>query len=97
MNVVYTVHFQKGTRIGARSMQMVHVPARDFHEAIGIARESVRDRRYLLNRVDHFDGDHIVVDYEPDAGIYGDDDEGDYETRAPEWSGFDSQEMDCGE
>ena len=60
MNVVYTVHFQKGTRVGTRSTIMVPVPAPDAREAIAIARSQFYNTHtkrtgWRIVRVDHFD------------------------------------------
>lgn len=53
----YTVHFQKGTRIGARSLRMVQVIASNIKEAAVKAKAEFPGWRqgYRLTRVDHFD------------------------------------------
>ena len=58
----YTVHFQKGTRVGTRSLRMVHVKARSMSEALMLARHEFSDIRYVLTRIDHFDGLKLVRD-----------------------------------
>lgn len=70
----YTVHFQKGTRVGTRSLRMVTVEAADVKAAIAAAKaefngEQARD--YKLTRVDHYDdtggrvyGGRNVIDWE---------------------------------
>jgi hypothetical protein len=60
MNTEYTVHFQKGTRVGARSLHMVHVEAGDVDTAIRRARGELASAcadwsKYRLTRVDHFE------------------------------------------
>jgi hypothetical protein len=54
----YTVHFQKGSRVGARSLRMEHVVAVDVEAAIRAGKALFPDHRsqgYRLTRVDHFD------------------------------------------
>lgn len=62
----YTVHFQKGTRVGTRSLRMVHVEAPDRKIAKLRAMEQFPDFRangYRITRVDHFDENgRIVID-----------------------------------
>ncbi len=53
----YTVHFQKGTRVGARSLRMVYVEAADADAAITLAKREFTDRAYRIVRVDYFDDD----------------------------------------
>ena len=63
--IEYTVHFQKGKRVGARSLRMVHVEANDANEAVAKAKREFPDHRaqgYRLTRVDHFEGYRIVRD-----------------------------------
>lgn len=54
----YTVHFQKGTRVGARSLRMVRV---NSFTARGAAQQAKRlhgdlvHQGYRVTRVDHFD------------------------------------------
>ena len=66
MEIEYTVHFQKGSRVGARSLRMVHVLAVTSSQAIAKARiefPTARQDGYRVTRVDHFDADgHIVID-----------------------------------
>jgi hypothetical protein len=62
----YTVHFQKGTRVGTRSLRMEHVEADNPTSALVKAKHLFpdwREQRYRVVRVDHFDGNHIVIDY----------------------------------
>ncbi len=60
----YTVHFQKGTRVGARSLRMITVEATDYKAAIAAAKAEFNDPAYKLTRVDHFDADgRRVFDY----------------------------------
>lgn len=61
----YTVHFQKGTRVGARSLRMVHVEANSAHEALSMARRQIAGpnyRGYRMTRIDHFDNGVLVRD-----------------------------------
>ena len=59
----YTVHFQKGTRVGARSLRMVHVEADSPEDAMAKASDGVPGN-YKLIRVDHFDENgHIEIDW----------------------------------
>jgi hypothetical protein len=61
----YTVHFQKGSRVGARSLHMVPVFAINELVAIETARREFKEHGYRLTRVDHFDDDgHIIIDWE---------------------------------
>jgi len=62
----YTVHFQKGTRVGARSLRMVHVLAVSDSQAISKAKVEFPDFRkqgYRLTRVDHFEDGRLVRDF----------------------------------
>jgi hypothetical protein len=57
----YTVHFQKGTRAGARTLRLVHVDAASVGEAIKKAKVEFKDRAgFKVTRVDRFDGVHVV-------------------------------------
>ena len=59
----YTVHFQKGKRVGARSFRMVHVHAAGVGEAVQFARQEFNEPGYRITRVDHFDENgRIVID-----------------------------------
>ena len=65
----YTVHFQKGVRVGTRSLRMVHVEAMSVDEAIDLAKaQFTREtpdwfrQRYRMTRVDHFEDGRIVID-----------------------------------
>jgi hypothetical protein len=59
----YTIHFQKGTRVGARSLRMITVTAANVPEAIALARNEFADASYRLTRVDHFDAaGRIIID-----------------------------------
>jgi hypothetical protein len=63
----YTVHFQKGTRIGTRSLRMEHVQAATASQAVAMAKRlfpDFRAQKYRIVRVDHFDANSIVVDYQ---------------------------------
>lgn len=54
----YTVHFQKGSRVGARSLRMVHVDATDARSAVALAKREFNGdaaRGYRLTRVDYWD------------------------------------------
>jgi hypothetical protein len=65
MNIEFTVHFQKGTRVGARSLRMVHVNAVNADAAIKAAkREWKPEPGYRVTRVDHFEENALVIDYE---------------------------------
>ena len=62
--IEYTVHFQKGTRVGARSLRMIQVTAETPRAAIKIAKEEMKkssDLGYRLTRVDHFDETGRIV------------------------------------
>jgi hypothetical protein len=65
----YTVHFQYGTRVGARSLHMVHVVADDYKAAIKLAKiehaKYPQSYLYKLTRVDHYDEDtgRMIIDY----------------------------------
>jgi hypothetical protein len=65
----YTVHFQYGTRVGARSLHMVHVVANGVKEAIKLAKiehaKYSQSHLYKLTRVDHYDEEtgRMVIDY----------------------------------
>src|SRR5262245_22168554 len=66
----YTVHFQKGTRVGTRSLRMITVEAPDAETAIDMAKlQFTRElpdwfrQRYRMVRVDHFDENgKLVID-----------------------------------
>lgn len=65
--IEYTVHFQKGTRVGARSLRMVHVTADSPKAAIRLAKGEFNGdaaRGYRVTRVDHFDPEtgRLVID-----------------------------------
>jgi hypothetical protein len=65
----YTVHFQRGTRVGARSLRLFQIEARNYEEAMLMARRDLTaqdptTRQYRIVRTDHFDDDgRIVIDY----------------------------------
>lgn len=62
----YTVHFQKGSRVGARSLRMEHVEAANAADAVKAAKRSFPDyraQRYRITRVDHFEDNHLVRDH----------------------------------
>lgn len=64
----YTVHFQKGTRVGARSLRMERFEAESAGRAITKAKKAFPDllrQGYRVIRVDHFDEDtqRLVLDY----------------------------------
>jgi hypothetical protein len=65
----YTVHFQKGYRVGARSLHMVRVEADTINDAIRKGKAAHKAefgddaRGHGLTRVDHFEDDHIVRDF----------------------------------
>jgi hypothetical protein len=61
--IEYTVHFQKGTRVGARSLRMVQVEAETPAAARAAAKREFNEPGYRVTRIDHFDGYHIVIDY----------------------------------
>ena len=64
----YTVHFQKGRVVGARSLRMEHVEANGPHVAMVRAKKAFPDWRrqgYRITRVDHFEK------ADEDAGMYG--------------------------
>lgn len=60
----YTVHFQRGSRVGARSLRMVHVNATCPREAINYARAELAAYPHpgRIVRVDHFEGNRLVID-----------------------------------
>lgn len=61
----YTVHFQKGSRVGTRSLRMEHVSAENSEAAIKAAKKlfpNFRAEGYRLTRVDHFDDNGLVID-----------------------------------
>lgn len=61
----FTVHFQKGFRVGARSLRMVHVEAESIKQAIAAAKAQWKpEPGFKLVRVDHFDEDRgrTVID-----------------------------------
>jgi hypothetical protein len=62
----YTVHFQKGARVGARSFRMVPVQAVTPSQACAKARLEFPDARskgYHITRVDHSDDNgRIIID-----------------------------------
>jgi len=62
----YTVHFQRGTRIGARLLRMVTVSAISPSQAMELAKVSFptsRSQGYRIIRVDHFDAHgHLIID-----------------------------------
>ncbi len=54
----YTIHFQKGTRVGARSLRMEHVEATSAKEAIAKGKAlfpTFKADGYKLTRVDVWD------------------------------------------
>jgi glutamate/tyrosine decarboxylase-like PLP-dependent enzyme len=66
----FTVHFQKGTRVGARSLVMERFEADTPQMAMRLAKawsefKRLRNEGYRLTRVDHFDEDtgRLEIDY----------------------------------
>jgi hypothetical protein len=64
----YTVHFQKGYRVGARSLRMERAEAETPSKAITAAKKLFPTHRqdgYRVTRVDHFDEEtgRLVLDY----------------------------------
>jgi hypothetical protein len=64
----FTVHFQKGHVVGARSLRMVHVDAVDARAAMKAAKAEFKGEQahgFKMTRVDHFDedDDHLVIDW----------------------------------
>lgn len=63
----YTVHFTKGSRVGARSLHMVHVKASSAKEAVKLAKAEHatwgNTSGYKMTRVDHFEGNSLVNDW----------------------------------
>jgi hypothetical protein len=57
MTTEYTVHFQKGTRVGARSLRMIYVEASDAKTAVALAKREFSTPGYRIVRVDYFDDD----------------------------------------
>lgn len=51
----YTVHFQKGSRVGTRSLRMVTVIAETSAAAVKTAKREFNETGYKLIRIDHFD------------------------------------------
>jgi hypothetical protein len=66
--IEYTVHFQKGVRVGARSLHMVRVQADSVDAAIKLAKTEHATwgdiAGYKLTRVDHFNEEdgHLEID-----------------------------------
>ena len=63
--VEYTVHFQKGSRVGTRRLRMEHVEALNAREAIIKAKAlfpTWREEGFRLTRVDHLEAGRIVID-----------------------------------
>ena len=60
----YTVHFRKGTRVGARRYRFEHVVAGNAADAEYEAKLLFRDRSFRVCRVDHFEGNSLVIDWE---------------------------------
>jgi hypothetical protein len=62
----YTVHFQKGWRVGARSLLMERCEAATPEAAIRYAKKTLfpthKTEGYRVTRVDHFEGLRIVID-----------------------------------
>jgi hypothetical protein len=63
----YTVHFEKGTRVGARSLRMVQVKTETVKQAAIEAKKEFTGWRagYRLVRVDHIDdaSGRVVIDW----------------------------------
>ena len=64
----FTVHFQKGSRVGARQLRMVTVEAANTKAAIKAATTEFKGeqaRGYRVIRVDHYDEDtgRMAIDY----------------------------------
>ena len=64
----FTVHFQKGTHVGARSLRMVTINAETAAAAIKAAKAEFNGeqaRGFKLTRVDHYDEDtgRMAIDY----------------------------------
>lgn len=60
----YTVHFQKGRRVGARSLRLIYVTCESADKARRLARLQFSEPGYSIVRVDHFDDSgRIVIDY----------------------------------
>jgi hypothetical protein len=62
----YTVHFQKGTSVGARSLRMVQVTADSIKQAAIDAKKQFpgRSEGYRITRIDHFDDTgRVVIDW----------------------------------
>jgi hypothetical protein len=56
----FTVHFQRGWKVGARSLHMEHVHAHSAREAVKLARQNFTGnaaKGFKLTRVDHWDED----------------------------------------
>lgn len=54
----WTVHFQRGTRVGTRSLRMIRVEAPDDERAIALARAefpTARQDGYRITRIDFWD------------------------------------------
>ena len=62
----FTVHWEKGHRVGARALHMEHVVAATAKEAIKLAKKAWKvEPGFRLTKVDHFDEDtgRIVIDW----------------------------------
>lgn len=65
----YTVHFQRGFKVGARSLRIERCEADSPEAAIRYAKKHLfpthREERYGVIRVDHFDEatDRLVIDW----------------------------------
>jgi len=66
----YTVHFQKGRRVGTRSLRMITVEAENHDHAMDFAKnEFTREMPdwhrvgYRMTRIDHFEDGRIVIDW----------------------------------
>lgn len=61
----YTVHFQKGTRVGTRRVRMVAVTADTVARAIKLAKVDFNEGGFRVVRVDHYDEDtgRMAIDY----------------------------------
>jgi len=62
---LFTVHFEKGWRVGTRSLHMEHVEAPSVKAAVKLAKAAFKEAGFRLTKVDHFDEEtgRLVLDW----------------------------------